>query len=60
MEAGFISIFGILAFISVWVVALRGLCGAIRPIVRYLRGEHTPASGPALRPYYSGSFSQSL
>ena len=60
MEAGFISIFGILAFISLWVVALKGLLSAIRPIVRYLRGARSPASSPAFRPYYSETFHQVL
>ncbi|MCH8081111.1 MAG: hypothetical protein IID52_01830 [Proteobacteria bacterium] len=60
MEAGFISIFGILAFISLWVVALKGLLSAIRPIVRYLRGVRSPAAGPAFRPYYSETFHQVL
>ena len=60
MEAGFISIFGILVFITRWVVALRGLLSAIRPIVRYLRGARSSASGPAFRPYYSRTFHQVL
>ncbi len=60
MEAGFISIFEILAFISLWVVAFKGLLSAIRQIVRYLRGKYSPASGPAFRPYYSESFHQTL
>ena len=60
MEAGFMSIFGILVFISLWVVALRGLLSAIRPIVRYLRGARSPAAGPAFRPHYSGTFHQTL
>ena len=60
MEAGFMSIFGILVFISLWVVALKGLLSAIRPIVRYLRGNRSPASGPAFRPHYSGTFHQVL
>ncbi|MCH8347888.1 MAG: hypothetical protein IH901_05275 [Proteobacteria bacterium] len=54
------SIFGILVFISLWVVALKGLLSAIRPIVRYLRGNRSPASGPAFRPHYSGTFHQVL
>lgn len=54
------SIFGILVFITLWVMALKGLVSAIRPIVRYLRGARSPASGPAFRPHYSGTFHQTL
>jgi len=55
MDASFLSIFGVLAFIGVWVLALRGLFSAVGAIVRHLRGHHSPAQGPAFHPYYSGS-----
>jgi len=60
MDAGFLSTFGVLAFIGVWVLALKGLVSAIGPIFRYLKRRHTPAPAPAFRPYYSGSVRHSL
>ena len=56
MEAGIISILGIFAFISIWIIAFRGILSALKPIARFLNGKHTPTPRPAFRPYYSGSF----